>query len=56
MSEWEKIDSNTERMKTWGGWIVLHYDWTNDGGEPVCESMVFIPDINHEWELESSDK
>ena len=53
---WEDIDPNTKRMKVFLGWIVLHYEWLYDGGEPACESMVFIPDANHKWELEKDDK
>jgi hypothetical protein len=45
----------TFRAKIHGGWIVRH-SWTeiqitNDDTETEipCESMLFIPDPNHEW-------
>lgn len=54
---WEEIEQNTKRMKVFGGWIVLHLhqqnEWLYDGGEPACESMVFVPDPNHEWVLKT---
>ena len=53
---WEDIDPNTKRMKVFKGWVVLHYNWVYHDGQPTCESMVFVPDPNHGWELESSDK
>ena len=47
--------------KVHGGWIVKSLDdvWSVDSNNrPVCtggytSSMVFIPDPNHEWEIES---
>jgi len=51
---WEQIHvSNfqriTERAKVFGGWIVC--DWTAVSGHSGTQSMVFVPDPNHEWEI-----
>lgn len=52
--QWEEIDrssgdfSRTYRAKVFGGWIVNSWCHNNSG---VCESMVFVPDKNHEWEI-----
>ena len=42
--EWEELDEETERAKVIGGWIVFHN--FSDG-----ESMVFVADIDHEWQI-----
>jgi hypothetical protein len=56
--EWEMIDNNTvdkkhfaitHRAKVIGGWIVHNATKLPNVGS---ESMVFIPDPNHEWTLE----
>lgn len=43
--EWKRIGDMTYRAKVIGGWIVEHID---------CDrpTLVFIPDSNHEWEIE----
>ena len=53
--EWEKIDwiekcqIRTWRAKVKGGWIVRTEAWDECTGQ--SESMVFIRDINHEWNI-----
>lgn len=44
---------HTIRAKVPGGWLVRNWDMTTKF-EQVCttESMVFISDPNHEWEIE----
>lgn len=65
---WEKIWSKeqekvfycgTYRAKVHGGWVVRNWDLTMhpyDGAannnHTVSESMVFIPDPNHNWKIE----
>lgn len=53
--------TNTHRAKTIGGWIVSVETYTNgvtDGlgrlvvPRNITQSMTFIPDPNHEWEVE----
>lgn len=39
---WETINSTLYRLKVFGGWVV----------EIVGTSITFVPDPNHEWELE----
>ncbi len=50
--KWELIDNcqheGTSRAKVPGGWIVVH--WFDENGTS-SESMVFVPDINHEWKI-----
>ena len=50
---WEEIDPNTERMKTWGGWIVHLFRRSTITGGRIFEAMVFVPDPNHEWVLKT---
>lgn len=47
---WENISSGVNRMKVIGGWIVTITVLNNDGVD--CESSVFIPDANHDWEID----
>lgn len=57
MSKWEEIynyndgliGSQMGRMKVLGGWIVKSH--THSGNGSMSESMVFVPDITHEWEI-----
>ncbi|NTU49532.1 MAG: hypothetical protein HGA87_01315 [Desulfobulbaceae bacterium] len=56
--KWEDITKTTSRMKVIGGWIVLHksrrdIEQTYAGiiATSISESMVFIPDPNHEWRI-----
>jgi len=41
--------SSTDRAKVYGGWIVNTRLFNGKNGH---ESMVFIPDVNHEWVIE----
>lgn len=56
--EWESLYSNyidkmhfayTDRAKVIGGWIVNSRTCAGNKGH---ESMVFVPDPNHEWKLD----
>ena len=56
--EWEKIDGTHERAKVIGGWVVksyqdvlisMHAEQPLTEGYEWRESMVFIPDIGHQW-------
>lgn len=56
-SEWEHIGNiklygiycyYTVRMRVIGGWIVNNRCILS----PMLDSMVFIPDANHEWVIE----
>ncbi len=58
--EWEEINNLpscvTYRAKVWGEWIVNNLCVTTTSSEGTqrmaTESMVFIPDPNHEWSIE----
>lgn len=66
--EWEKMWSKEEervfycatyRAKVFGGWVVRNWDLTmhpyptaTNTNHTVSESMVFVPDPNHEWVIE----
>ena len=43
--------ARTIRGKVPGGWIVDHLVW-NDDKEVQSQSSVFVPDPNHEWEID----
>lgn len=45
-TDWEK----TRRAKVPGGWLVLHESWDEAFGQ--CESMAFVADAPHKWEVE----
>jgi len=52
--EWENIYSDGElftmRAKVFGGWCILNTKFEpNEIGNVISESMVFVPDPNHEW-------
>lgn len=53
--KWEQLDnynngaSISSRSKVIGGWIVHHAFTTRKG--VMSESMVFIPDRDHEWHI-----
>ncbi len=53
--EWVEIDFiedaeiRTWRAKVIGGWLVRTECWDKDMGQ--SESMVFLPDLKHEWEI-----
>ena len=56
--EWEDLHelssgiagNATVRAKVFGGWIV-HHTWVLNKNE-IAESMVFVPDPNHEWVID----
>lgn len=52
--EWEIIDANgyTARAKVVGGWVLCHtaHEW-GETEKSISESMVFIPDKEHQWEI-----
>jgi len=48
--EWEYIGGLTSRAKVIGGWIINHRDTFEQG---YGESMVFVSDPNHKWEIEN---
>jgi hypothetical protein len=53
---WEKIDEDignkivTWRSKVFGGWVLKTETWHDNGG--CSESSVFIPDLEHKWNLQ----
>lgn len=57
--EWQRLvgwnshgeGDNTDRAKVHGGWIVRNTTWADT--EQLSESMVFVPDINHEWTIDN---
>lgn len=58
--QWEILDEKTARAKVIGGWIVLHVQQVFLQGEigkkadvkiVNSESMVFIADRDHEWNI-----
>lgn len=54
--EWETIYASkgnhhvTTRAKVFGGWLVKHRSIPPNSD--LIASMVFVPDPNHEWEIE----
>jgi hypothetical protein len=51
---WECLDGNTLRLPVPGGWIVRHQSTFSQPhkssiSRPISESMVYVPDIEHEW-------
>lgn len=53
--KWETIKNllhtKTYRAKVFGGWIVNDICVCGESNKIICQSMVFIPDNNHEWEI-----
>ena len=49
---WEDINDDPtagcSRLKIHGGWLVV--SWSNLG--KFQENLIFVPDINHYWELQ----
>ena len=45
MNKWEAIDGYTDRMKVRAGWVIRT---TVPNGVALC----YVPDMQHEWELE----
>jgi DNA-directed RNA polymerase alpha subunit len=65
--EWEQINiwdaennnlgTQSHRSKTIGGWLVKSYTFFNSKREArICESMVFVPDPHHEWNIADEDE
>ena len=57
MIKWEKISERTFRMSVIGGWLILHKSYLQTTSPynisaSCAESMVFVPDTNHEWTVE----
>lgn len=51
--EWEQLDIYTRRAKVIGGWIV-NSNFT-DEETYAAESLVFIPDRDHEWTIKQPE-
>ena len=54
--QYEKLDEASYRAKGIGGWVLLHTCHTTimnckDKKMVQSESMVFIPDRDHEWHI-----
>lgn len=55
--QWEQLDESSYRAKVIGGWILLHtkhttiVDSKKNKDMIQTESMVFIPDRDHEWTI-----
>jgi hypothetical protein len=57
--EWEQIESTyateagflTERAQVIGGWLVKNLTWDNQY-HVQSESMCFVRDANHDWDIE----
>jgi hypothetical protein len=52
--KWEMLDINenknirTARSKVYGGWLI---NSCIDKQDTCCESMIFIPDPEHQWKI-----
>lgn len=44
----------TARIKVYGGWALISHTGvcSDEEWKASSESMIFIPDPNHEWEIE----
>jgi hypothetical protein len=49
----ERCQIRTWRAKVIGGWVLRCESWSIEPG--LSESMVFIPDPNHEWEIDKEE-
>ena len=54
--EWEKITVCVGRLKVFGGWLVNSSRWEITSSIYASQTMCFVPDPNHEWELEEERK
>lgn len=61
--DWELIyrsesqKSFTSRAKVFGGWIIITVVYSGEddvGNDPISQSMAFIPDCTHSWEVEKN--
>lgn len=50
--QWEKLDSECQRAKVIGGWVLRSRDVDDCNTHYTVESMVFIHDPKHEWNIE----
>ena len=57
--KWEKIDDYHVRAKVFGGWLVKSFEsvhhWVNGQfhwGRDWRVAMAFVPDPNHEWNID----
>lgn len=57
--DWEEIESNLQRAKVRGGWLVKTFEDVTHRDEAGAQdgwdwrvAMTFVPDPNHEWEFE----
>ena len=50
--EWESVSPSVRRAKVIGGWVFQSL-WSecSEVGIALAESMVFVPDPKHEWEV-----
>lgn len=39
------------RAPVFGGWIILNTGDSQETGDEIQSSMVFVPDANHEWQV-----
>lgn len=49
--QWQQF-RDFSRLKVFGGWIVYSSS-QNDNGDNTAESMVYVPDPNHEWQVQT---
>jgi len=52
-----KFFKGNQRAKVFGGWLVVNYfgHTSQDGYWHQDQSMVFIPDPNHEWKIDNAN-
>lgn len=52
--EWEALDDCTKRAKVIGGWVLMRLGAVDvEKGKKIQfrESLIFIPDRDHEWHV-----
>jgi DNA-directed RNA polymerase alpha subunit len=51
--EWEELDESTWRAKVIGGWLIKARMFIEgERGVVMSESLTFIPDLHHKWNLD----
>jgi hypothetical protein len=54
--KWEKVATDTHRLKVPGGWLVKRKDLlllvADETPTEISSSMCFVPDPRHEWRFE----
>lgn len=58
--EWEQLDEGTSRAKVFGGWLIkceryeerYNHKTYRYENPLLTETVIFIPDLNHEWRVE----